>query len=386
LSSRRTLVGLNVAVFSMMLGVGMIMALLPKRIIDITGSGATVGYLASAFALSYIILQVPIGNWSDKIGFKTFLLIGYLLCFLTGALYYFANSSILFFLGRALQGVGEAPIWALAPALLSIKFPNSKGKVMGVYNATIHFGLTIGPILGIIVSKVWTNNQSFLFYAIACLVGAIIIFLTVDNVKGNSANIESSMNFKHIRELISNRNTFIVLVGIALYGAGYGIFLTTIPAFLLSIKEVSQTLVGVYFSLFYVAISLSQIITGDLSDKMGREIFMIFGLIIAAVGMFIFPELGQPWILIALTLASLGLGVFYLSSMAFLNEIVPNSLKGTISGAYYLFWGIGFFFGPLIVGKFGELSGHNIGFFMYSLVLTLEAITMIFLYRKVKLR
>ena len=386
MSSRRTLVGLNVAVFSMMLGVGMIMALLPKRIIDITGSGATVGYLASAFALSYIILQVPIGNWSDKIGFKTFLLIGYLLCFLTGALYYFANSSILFFLGRALQGVGEAPIWALAPALLSIKFPNSKGKVMGVYNATIHFGLTIGPILGIIVSKVWTNNQSFLFYAIACLVGAIIIFLTVDNVKGNSANIESSMNFKHILELISNRNTFIVLVGIALYGAGYGIFLTTIPAFLLSIKEVSQTLVGVYFSLFYVAISLSQIITGDLSDKMGRELFMIFGLIIAAVGMFIFPELGQPWILIALTLASLGLGVFYLSSMAFLNEIVPNSLKGTISGAYYLFWGIGFFFGPLIVGKFGELAGHNIGFFMYSLVLTLEAITMIFLYRKVKLR
>lgn len=386
LSSRRTLVGLNVAVFSMMLGVGMIMALLPKRIIDITGSGATVGYLASAFALSYIILQVPIGNWSDKIGFKTFLLIGYLLCFLTGALYYFANSSILFFLGRALQGVGEAPIWALAPALLSIKFPNSKGKVMGVYNATIHFGLTIGPILGIIVSKVWTNNQSFLFYAIACLVGAIIIFLTVDNVKSNSANIESSMNFKNILELISSCNTFIVLIGIALYGAGYGIFLTTIPAFLLSIKEVSQTLVGVYFSLFYVAISLSQIITGGLSDKMGREIFMIFGLIIAAVGMFIFPGLGQPWILIALTLASLGLGVFYLSSMAFLNESVPNSLKGTISGAYYLFWGIGFFFGPLIVGKFGELSGHNIGFFMYSLVLTLEAITMIFLYRKVKLR
>lgn len=194
------------------------------------------------------------------------------------------------------------------------------------------------------------------------------------------------MNFKHILELISNRKTFIVLLGIAVYGAGYGIFLTTIPAFLLSIKEISQTLVGVFFSLFYVDISLSQIITGGLSDKMGREIFMIFGLIIAAVGMFIFPGLGQPWILIALTLASLGLGVFYLSSMVFLNEIVPNSLKGTISGAYYLFWGIGFFFGPLVVGKLGELSGHNIGFFLYSLVLTLEAIAMIFLYWKVKLR
>ncbi|KJR49559.1 Major facilitator superfamily (MFS) transporter [Desulfosporosinus sp. I2] len=152
-----------------------------------------------------------------------------------------------------------------------------------------------------------------------------------------------------------------------------------------TIHGVSQTFVGVFFSLFYVAISLSQIITGGLSDRMGREKFIISGLIIAASGMFIFPGLSQQWILIALTLASLGLGVFYLSSMAFLNEIVPNSLKGTVSGAYYLFWGIGFFFGPLLISKLGELSGHYIGFFMYSLVLALEAIIMIFLYRKVRL-
>ena len=90
--------------------------------------------------------------------------------------------------------------------------------------------------------------------------------------------------------------------------------------------------------------------------------------------------------IVILALASFGLGVFYLSSMAYLNEVVPDSLKGTISGAYYLFWGIGFFFGPLVVGKLGELSGHNLGFFMYSLVLIVEAITMIFLYRRVKLR
>ncbi len=362
----------------------MIMALLPKRIIDITGSGATVGYLASAFALSYIILQVPIGNWSDKIGFKSFLVMGYLFCFITGLLYYFANSSIFYFLGRALQGIGEAPIWALAPALLSIKFPASKGKVIGFYNATIHFGLTIGPILGIIVSKIWTNNQLFLFYANACLLGAIIILLTVDNDKSKSENIKNSMNFKMISKVIFKRSTFIVFVGIALYGAGYGIFLTIIPAFLLNIKEVSQTFVGVFFSLFYVAISLSQIITGGLSDKMGRKIFMILGLIIAAIGIFAFSGLGQQWILIALTFASLGLGVYYLSSMAFLNEVVPNLLKGTISGAYYLFWGIGFFFGPLIVGRIGELSGYSLGFIIYSTLLISEAIIMIFSFRKTK--
>jgi len=45
--NKKTFIGLNLSVFMMMLGVGMIMALLPKRIIVLTGSGATVGYLAS---------------------------------------------------------------------------------------------------------------------------------------------------------------------------------------------------------------------------------------------------------------------------------------------------------------------------------------------------
>lgn len=59
------------------------------------------------------------------------------------------------------------PIWALAPALLSIKFPDSKGKAMGIYNATLHIGLTMGPILGIILLKFWSSDLAFLFYAVA---------------------------------------------------------------------------------------------------------------------------------------------------------------------------------------------------------------------------
>ncbi len=84
MKNNRTLISLNLSVFMMMLGVGMIMALLPQRIIVLTGSGKTVGYLASAFAISYILLQVPIGNLSDRYGFKFFLFLGYLICFITG--------------------------------------------------------------------------------------------------------------------------------------------------------------------------------------------------------------------------------------------------------------------------------------------------------------
>ena len=377
MENKKTFIGLNLSVFIMMLGVGMIMALLPKRIIVLTGSGATVGYLASAFAISYIILQVPIGNLSDRYGFKFFLFLGYLICFITGVIYYFSNHANLYFLGRVFQGMGEAPIWALAPALLSIKYPSSKGKVIGIYNASIHIGLTIGPLLGILLSNYLIGNKPFLFYAGVCLIGALILWFSVEKVNHDEFQEKQTINFRNIIELITTGNSLAALLGIALYGAGYGIFLTTIPSFLIINKNFNQTFVGIFFSLFYIAISISQIITGVLSDKMGRKIFMIAGLLTASLGIAIFSELNQPLISIVLTIASLGLGVFYLSSMAFLNEVVPNSLKGTISGAYYLFWGIGFFFGPIIIGQMTK-SGSSLGYQLFSVFLLIEALILVF--------
>lgn len=377
MKNNKTLIGLNLSVFMMMLGVGMIMALLPQRIIVLTGSGATVGYLASAFAISYILLQVPIGNLSDRYGFKFFLFLGYLICFITGVIYYFSNHANLYFLGRLFQGMGEAPIWALAPALLSIKYPDSKGKAMGIYNASIHIGLTIGPLLGILLSNYLTGNKPFLFYAGVCLTGALILWFAVEKVHDNEIQEKQAIHFRNIVELVTTRNSLAALIGITLYGAGYGIFLTTIPSFLILNKNYTQTFVGIFFFLFYIAISIAQIVTGVLSDKMGRKIFMIGGLLTASLGIVIFSELNQPLINVALTIASLGLGVFYLSSMAFLNEMVPDSIKGTISGAYYLFWGIGFFFGPIIIGQMTQ-SGSSLGYQLFSAFLLIEALILAF--------
>lgn len=377
----RTLISLNLAVFFMMLGVGMIMALLPQKVIDLTGSGSTVGFLASAFAISYIVLQVPIGNLSDKFGFKFFLFSGYLICSVTGLLYYFADSANLIFLGRLFQGAGEAPIWALAPALLSIKFPTAKGRVMGIYNAVIHVGLTIGPILGIAVLKAWPGNQAFLFYAVVCFIGAIIIFFGVENVEQNRDPDRTKMNLSKIIALMADHRTLAALAGITLYGVGYGIFLTIIPAFLINTKGFSQNYISLFFSLFYVAISLSQVITGHFSDKLGREKFMILGFLVTALGVGLFPALDQPYITIILTLAGAGLGIFYISSMAYMNETVPNSLKGTISGAYYLFWGVGFFMGPILIGKLGELPLKSLGFYVFAIALLLNVFVITYLSR-----
>jgi MFS family permease len=381
----KTLLCLNLSVFLMMIGVGMIVALLPQQIIDLDGHGQNVGYLASMFAIAYIVLQVPVGIMADKFGFKLFLVAGYLLCFLTGLCFYFSTNSTAIFLSRLLQGAGEAPIWALAPALLSVKYPSKKGSVMGVYNAVLHIGLTLGPILGLFLAKVWRPTNLFLLYAFACFAGAVFSYWLVEDICSKDKPVADSFNPSAILRLLKNSKTSLALMGITLYGTGYGIFLTTMPAYLLQEKGFNSTDIGMFFSLFYVAISISQVIAGKLSKRFGPSVFMVFGLVAASLGLGVTPILGFWGILAMLTIASLGLGVFYLASMIFLNETVDETLKGTISGAYYLFWGIGMFFGPPILSVMSGYSGYNVSLTIYALFYIAVAVAMVIKFRRDRL-
>ena len=374
----KTLLALNVSVFLLMVGVGMIVALLPQKIMDLSHSVSAVGYLASSFALTYVLAQIPLGNLADRLGFKALLIGGYLLCGVTGLLYYGADTANLIFVGRMLQGVAEVPIWALAPALLSLHYAKTKGKAIGLYNGSFHLGLSVGPLLGLLLIQ-WLGqaNRAFLFYAAVSFIGALIIYLFVENPPVRAVIEVEVFAVNNLRLFVTNRLTLLIFLGIALYGAGYGLAVTLIPAFLLSAKDFTQGAVSLYFALFYSAISLSQLVVGPFSDQKGRQGFIIGGLVLAALGLALFSPLPQPWISAALTVAGLGLGMFCVSSLAYLNESVADARRGTISGAYYLFWGVGYFGGPLAAGLVGNVIGLNVSFYLLAGLLGIEAILLL---------
>jgi MFS family permease len=69
-----------------------------------------------------------------------------------------------------------------------------------------------------------------------------------------------------------------------LYGAGYGVFVSVLPASLAATHGFGPTAVGIFFALFYAAISLSQIVAGFASDRIGRRGILVWGMILAAAG------------------------------------------------------------------------------------------------------
>jgi len=367
---------LSLAATLLMIGVGLIVALLPRRVLDFSGSLQDVSYIASAFALSYLLLQLPVGRLADRLGVKPFLLLGYALCGLSGLVYAFAGSAEMVFLGRFIQGAGEAPIWALGPALLSLAYPQAKGRAIGIYNAAIHIGLTLGPLIGILLFSSGGGAEPFLVFAGLCFAGAAtLLFIRPSEVRAKAPLVQQTLGLRQLAALLKARRPRLTLCGVFLYGAGYGIYVSVLPASLSIEKEFSQVGIDIFFALFYVAISVSQLVIGPISDRQGREPYMVVGLLLVAVGFAVYVPLPYPWAYGPLTLTSFGLGVFCVASLAYLTESVPESLRATVSGAYYLAWGFGYFSGPMVVGWFATLLTANAGYiFFAALVAALAAL------------
>ena len=379
MSTHRQLIVLSFSAFLLMLGDGMVLALLPQTVISLSNTVSLVWYLAATYAFAQVVSQLPIGILADRQGAKLFLLMGYIFSVIAGLLFFLTNNVNLIFLGRILQGIGEAPILGLAPAVLSIRYSDNKGKAIGIYNASIYLGMTVGPLLRMTLFQNWSDKQIFLLYAALCILGIILISCFMKNVhKPHKQNaLLQTVDIKNFLTLIKSPQILVVFFGITLYGAGFGIFMTIIPAFLLTEQKYDQSYINAFFSLFYIAISTAQIIIGWLSDRLGRQIFMIIGMLIAAFGLLVFLNYEHFTLILVLCFSSFGLGTYYLSSMAFLNEKVTENHKGTISAIFYLLWGVGMFFGPLLLSNYIQNTNYLSGFYIFSQILLMQVVLLI---------
>ncbi|PLX37999.1 MAG: MFS transporter [Hyphomicrobiales bacterium] len=341
---------LCIAAFFLMIGVGMIVSLLPQKVFAATGSLESVGLIASVFALAYFVAQLPVGMLADRFGAKRLLVAGYTLCGLAGLVFLAAQDAGAVFAGRLIQGIGEAPIWALGPAALSVAYSHQKGRVIGIYNATIHAGLTVGPLATLVIAADARATVPFALFAGLCLAAAVFLAVFLRRAQPVPSSTTASNPLASLKTALATRSAGTVLAGVFLYGAGYGVFISVLPVTMTLNNGFNPSTVAILFTLFYAGISLSQIVAGPLSDRIGRWRVMIAGMAAAALGFALLPFVPGLIAFGPLAFASLGLGVYCVASIAALADAVPDHARGTVSGAYYLFWGFGYFAGPMAVG------------------------------------
>jgi EmrB/QacA subfamily drug resistance transporter len=112
------------------------------------------GWIATAYLLSSATFLVPFGRIADIYGRKKIFTCGIVILTLSALLSGMANSATMLISCRVFQGVGGAMLAGTAVALLTTVFPaNERGKVLGINVAATYIGLSLGPVLGGVLTQ-----------------------------------------------------------------------------------------------------------------------------------------------------------------------------------------------------------------------------------------
>jgi MFS family permease len=137
-------------------------------------SAVTLGWVASSYLLAAAAFLLPFGRLADIYGRRRFFLAGAAVHAVTSVTVALVPSAPLLLAARALQGVGGSMLFGTSVALLvSAVPPEERGRALGVNVAAVYLGLSLGPVIGGLLTQYlgWRS----LFGAIALLSAALLL-------------------------------------------------------------------------------------------------------------------------------------------------------------------------------------------------------------------
>ncbi|OGN98149.1 MAG: MFS transporter [Chloroflexi bacterium RBG_13_51_36] len=155
---------------------------LPSLGKELSLDAVTLGWIATAYLLSSAALLVPFGRIADIYGRKKIFTLGIGIFTLSSLLSGLADSATMLIAWRVLQGIGGAMLAGTVVALLITVFPaNERGKVLGIIVAASYIGLSLGPLLGGVLTQ-HLGWRSIFF--LGTVLGSLVIGVVLWKLKG----------------------------------------------------------------------------------------------------------------------------------------------------------------------------------------------------------
>ena len=215
------------------------------------------GLLPSVFLVVYMVAAPLFGSWGDRGRRARPIALGVGLWSVATLLSGFARNYPQLLAARALVGVGEAALVAVAPALLADCFqPAARGRVFAVLNMAIPVGSALGFVLGGAIGAHFGWRAAFFVAGVPGLLLALAALRLPEPPRGAhdeperaaaAAPADGSGALGRYAELLRRRPYMAIVLGYAAYTFALGGLAFWMPSFLERVRGLTQSQAGTQF-------------------------------------------------------------------------------------------------------------------------------------------
>lgn len=334
------------AIFSAMLGLGVVAPLLPLYAKYLGASTLMIGLIYSSFSVARTTFTPIVGFLSDKFGKKVFISLGLLIYSVVSILYLSARSAEDLAFIRFVHGLCSAMVVPSAMAYAGhIAEKGKEGRTFSTFNIAFLMGIGFGPFLGGLIKDILGIKFAFLIMAFLTFLSFLTVLAFVPNVKDGIR-----VRFTAVLD----RN----VISLMMFRFSTALRMSVLIAFLpILFLNFSGTEIGLIVSAMVLSNALSQRVFAKRIDMSDKVKLATFGGLVAVIIFLSIPFVKNFHT--ALTLAVL-MGIFNgiatCSAGAIAIDLGRIYGHGSIMGLYSTAMGLAMFVSPLLAGYIADVT------------------------------
>lgn len=344
------------------------------------GSFLLLSAFVVAFGVVKAVMNFVAGRVSERIGRKRVLLLGWIAALPIPLMIWYAPSWNWIVAATVLLGVNQGLCWSMTQtSKLDLTRADQRGLTVGLNEFAGYVGVALAGILTAYFAEMIGIRSGLLAFGLSVVVLALILTSmwvkdTLPWAAAEAAAHKATVPQYPARypggvsERPSTAEVFAVMSWrdrrlFAISQAGLvekfvdALVWVIFPVFLVS-RDATLPEVGWVVGVYGLVWGGSQLVTGRLSDHVGRFWPSVIGMWVcgAGVAMVVVAD-GLAWWSISAGVAGLGMGLLYPNLSAAVADITPPAWRGSAIGIYRFWRDLGYGIGALGVGIAASVSG-----------------------------
>ena len=361
------LVAVNAFVGAMIGIERVILPLLAEREFGLVSRAAILSFIVS-FGLVKAIANLLAGSMSERWGRKQILIAGWLFALPVPVVLLFAPSWRWVVLANVLLGVNQGLCWSTTIIMkIDLAGSDRRGFAMGLNEASGYLAVSAAAIGSGYIAG-WLGFREALFW-MGEIIACAGLFISVAFVRESLRHVRleaeqfgdkgEQRSFAEILLLTSWKDRALFSVSQAGMinnlndGMAWGLF----PLYFAS-KGLSLERIGFLAALYPAVWGITQLVTGALSDRLGRKWMIASGMLVQGMGIFLLIA-SETFLLWSVSAVLLGLGtaMVYPTLLAAVGDVAHPTWRATAVGVYRLWRDSGYAIGALLAGSLADLFG-----------------------------